>query len=103
MFGAVELVPVLPAQPEFGRYTLFANHFPRAGNAIYRSTGRPTMSRHPSTPIDEADLRIYLERQTGGRVENFDLIALRGSPQSQRAQLDRLRSAETGCNRLRRD
>jgi uncharacterized protein YgbK (DUF1537 family) len=57
-------VPVVFAQPDFGRYTVFSTHFARDGNVVYRLDRHPTMSQHPSTPSDEADLRRHLARQT---------------------------------------
>ncbi|GAA3865062.1 four-carbon acid sugar kinase family protein [Tessaracoccus defluvii] len=62
------LVPALFAQPDFGRYTLFGTHFAAQGGAVHRLDRHPTMSRHPSTPIDEADLTVFLARQTGRPV-----------------------------------
>lgn len=57
-------VPVLLAQPDFGRYTAFATHFAADRGEVFRLDRHPTMSRHPSTPVDEADLRVFLARQT---------------------------------------
>jgi uncharacterized protein YgbK (DUF1537 family) len=94
IFSAVAL-PVLPAQPEFGRYTLFANHFARAGSQTFRLDRHPTMSRHPSTPIDEADVRLLLERQVQGAVANFDLVSLRAAGhQTALAHLAALQASE---------
>lgn len=59
-------VPVCPAQPDFGRYTAFATHFGRAGDAVHRLDRHPVMSRHPSTPMHEADLRRVLSAQLAG-------------------------------------
>ncbi len=93
LFGAVGL-PVLPAQPEFGRYTVFGNHFARAGRETFRLDRHPTMSRHPSTPIDEADLRRFLELQVDGPVALFDLVTLHGGDEeAQLAHLAQLRAA----------
>ena len=94
VFGAVAL-PVLPAQPEFGRYTFFANHFARAGTQSYRLDRHPTMACHPSTPVDEADLRLFLGRQVTGAIGNFDLITLRtGLDATLLAHLKQLRAAQ---------
>lgn len=57
-------VPVLLAQPDFGRYTAFATHFAADRGEVFRLDRHPTMSGHPSTPVDEADLRVFLARQT---------------------------------------
>ena len=56
-------VPVLAATPEFGRYTAFGQHFARFGNDVYRLDRHPTMSRHPVTPMHEADLGRVMAEQ----------------------------------------
>jgi uncharacterized protein YgbK (DUF1537 family) len=53
-------VPVLPATPDFGRYTAFANLFSRHREEIFRLDRNPAMVNHPSTPMHEADLRRHL-------------------------------------------
>ncbi|MET0187753.1 MAG: four-carbon acid sugar kinase family protein [Pseudonocardia sediminis] len=62
-------VPVLPAQPDFGRHTAFSQHFGRSGDQVYRLDRHPVMSRHPSTPMHEADLRRVLADQLNGRLD----------------------------------
>ncbi|GAA1957277.1 four-carbon acid sugar kinase family protein [Microbacterium deminutum] len=57
-------VPMLFAQPDFGRYTVFGHHFASEGGAVYRLDRQPTMSTHPSTPMTESDLALHLSRQT---------------------------------------
>lgn len=54
------LLPVLPATPDFGRYTAFANHFSRHRGEILRLDRNPALVEHPSTPMNEADLRRHL-------------------------------------------
>lgn len=71
--------PVLPAQPHFGRYTLFANHFATYGAETERLDRHPTMANHPSTPMHEADLRRVLEAQGVPHVASFDMVRLRAS------------------------
>lgn len=61
-------VPVLPAQPEFGRWTAFANHFASFAGANHRLDRHDPMRRHPATPVDEADLRLHLGRQLTGEI-----------------------------------
>jgi uncharacterized protein YgbK (DUF1537 family) len=56
-------VAVLAAMPEFGRYTVFGNHFARFGEAVHRLDRHPVMRRHPSTPMTEADLGEILAAQ----------------------------------------
>jgi 3-oxoisoapionate kinase len=54
------LLPVLPATPDFGRYTAFANHFSSHRGEILRLDRNPALVAHPSTPMHEADLRLHL-------------------------------------------
>jgi uncharacterized protein YgbK (DUF1537 family) len=64
MLVAERAVPVLLAQPDFGRYTVFGHHFAAEGDTVYRLDRQPTMSRHPSTPMHESDLALHLSAQT---------------------------------------
>lgn len=59
------LVPILGGQPNLGRYCLFGNLFAAAGSGgeVHRIDRHPTMSRHPVTPMAEADLRRHLAAQ----------------------------------------
>lgn len=80
-------VPMLFAQPDFGRYTLFGQHFAAERGVVYRLDRQPTMSQHPSTPMTEADLAAHIGRQTDLPVGSIPLVAygdldalLRGTP-----------------------
>ncbi len=67
-------VPILVGAPSLGRYVTFGTLFARAGDGvIHRLDRHPTMSRHPATPMDEADLARHLARQTLRRICNLDL------------------------------
>ncbi len=80
MFGAAP-VPVLAAQPGFGRYTVFGNHFADHRGTVYRLDQHPIMSAHPSTPMNEGDLRRILAEQTRldvGLLSILDLDSLTG-------------------------
>ncbi|MFF2631703.1 four-carbon acid sugar kinase family protein [Microbacterium sp. NPDC058021] len=57
-------VPMLFAQPDFGRYTVFGHHFAAEDGVVYRLDQQPTMSTHPSTPMTESDLAVHLSHQT---------------------------------------
>lgn len=61
-------VPVLFAQPDFGRYTAFSHHFAADAGEVYRLDRQPTMANHPVTPMTESDLRLHLAAQTTLRV-----------------------------------
>ncbi len=56
-------VVILGGQPSLGRYCAFGNLFASIGPeaAVHRLDRHPTMSRHPSTPMAEADLRRHLQ------------------------------------------
>jgi 3-oxoisoapionate kinase len=70
--------PMVVAAPRLGRYQAFGNLFALANGQAHRLDRHPTMARHPVTPMDEADLRRHLARQTERRIELIDLLALRG-------------------------
>jgi 3-oxoisoapionate kinase len=67
--------PVVVAAPHLGRWCAFGNLFARSGldSPAYRLDRHPTMSRHPVTPMDEADLRLVLARQTSLSVTLVEL------------------------------
>ena len=71
--------PIVPAQPDFGRYTLFGHHFANFAGTTYRLDRHPAMAAHPSTPIDEADLRLHLALQSNIKTAVFPITALRGA------------------------
>lgn len=56
------------AAPSLGRYCAFGNLFARMGigsnGHIHRLDRHPSMSKHPTTPADESDLRLHLSKQT---------------------------------------
>lgn len=62
MFGSPAAIVV--GAPHVGRYVAFGNLFARAGDDVYRIDRHPTMSRHPVTPMHEADLIRHLAGQT---------------------------------------
>lgn len=68
-------VPMLFAQPDFGRYTLFGHHFAAERGVVYRLDRQPTMSNHPSTPMTEADLAVHIGRQTTLAVGTIPLVS----------------------------
>ena len=83
--GRAKLAPgqtlsVLAGAPPLRRYTVFGNHFAAAGEEVFRLDRHPTMSRHPTTPMHEADLRVHLSRQTQADVALMSLPELAGEP-----------------------
>ncbi|MEZ0601981.1 four-carbon acid sugar kinase family protein [Paraburkholderia sp. IW21] len=76
-FCANPLVAVVGGQPNLRRYCVFGALFAAAGaddhhQSIYRIDRHPTMSRHPVTPMNEADLRVHLRRQGLENVQSID-------------------------------
>jgi len=71
-------VPVVVGAPVLGRYVAFGNLFARSGldSDPYRLDRHPTMARHPVTPMNEADLRLILGRQTSKRIIGMDILQL---------------------------
>ena len=68
---------IVGGQPNLGRYCLFGNLFAAAGagGEVFRIDRHPTMSRHPVTPMHEADLRIHLAKQGLAEVRSIPFTA----------------------------
>jgi uncharacterized protein YgbK (DUF1537 family) len=80
VFPANAFVPLLVAAPPLGRYCAFGNLFARLGigsdGGIFRLDRHPSMSKHPTTPADESDLRRHLARQTSLQTGLLDLLQI---------------------------
>lgn len=87
-------VPVLAAAPSLGRYTIFGNHFASYGigsaGSIHRLDRHPSISKHPVTPMTEADLRAHLSRQTKKRIALFDILKIAQPADKARATLKQI-------------
>ncbi len=87
-------VPLLVAAPALGRYTIFGNHFARYGigsdGAIFRLDRHPSISRHPVTPMTEADLRVHLAKQTKKSIALFDILKVALPAKEARMALKRM-------------
>ena len=68
--------PLLVAAPPIHRYQLFGNLFATVDGVGYRLDRHPTVSRHPTTPMDEADVRVHLAKQTTRTIGLVDYLAL---------------------------
>ena len=77
VFGE-RLTPLVVGFPAFGRHVVFGNLFARSGDSEPLRLDRHPMSRHPVTPMHEADLRLHLAGQTGLPVELVDVLKLKG-------------------------
>ena len=75
---ASRFAPVIVGAPALGRYCAFGNLFARCGGdpEIFRLDRHPSMSRHPVTPMDEADLRLHLAKQTDLPISLLDVLRL---------------------------
>jgi uncharacterized protein YgbK (DUF1537 family) len=69
--------PTIVGAPRLKRYQAFGNLFAAVDGVGYRLDRHPTMSRHPVTPMAEADLRRHLALQTGRPIELVDMVQLR--------------------------
>jgi uncharacterized protein YgbK (DUF1537 family) len=70
--------PLVVAAPAMGRYQVFGNLFAVAADGKqYRLDRHPSMSRHPVTPMDEADVQLHLTRQTDKRFGLVDCVAMK--------------------------
>lgn len=76
--------PMVVGAPRLRRYQAFGHLFAAMGDTVHRLDRHPTMSRHPVTPMDEADLRQHLARQTARRLGLIDLVALKAGQGVQR-------------------
>jgi uncharacterized protein YgbK (DUF1537 family) len=71
-------VPLIVGAPQIRRYTAFGELFAAYQGRNYRIDRHPVMSRHPVTPMDEANLLMHLARQTtlsSALVDNVALLA----------------------------
>lgn len=84
-----QTVPLVVAAPILGRYCFFGNLFARMGigseGQIYRLDRHPSMSKHPTTPADESDLRLHLGKQTNKQIGLVDLWTLRNDGTAKQA------------------
>lgn len=85
--------PMVVGAPRLRRYQAFGHLFAAMGDAVHRLDRHPTMSRHPVTPMNEADLRQHLAQQTQRRLELIDLVSLKTGTALTR--LDSLRGPDT--------
>jgi len=93
-------IPLLVAAPALGRYTVFGQHFARYGigsnGEIHRLDRHPSISKHPITPMTEADLRVHLARQTKKKIALFDILQLAQPAAAARAALKQILADKPG-------
>jgi uncharacterized protein YgbK (DUF1537 family) len=89
-----EFVPVLAAAPKMGRHTVFGNHFAAVGGGeIFRLDRHPSMSKHPVTPMQEADLLRHLAQQTEFSSGLINILDINAGPTTINSKIDSLVSA----------
>src|SRR5262252_4666083 len=69
--------PLLVAAPQIGRYQAFGNLYAAVSGVAHRLDRHPVMSRHPITPMDEADVRLHLAKQTNARIGLIDFVSIK--------------------------
>lgn len=69
--------PMVVGAPRLGRHQVFGHLFAAVAGVGHRLDRHPVMSRHPVTPMHEADLRQHLAQQTQRRIELIDMVQLR--------------------------
>jgi uncharacterized protein YgbK (DUF1537 family) len=93
VFGGT-VVPLLVAAPALGRFCAFGNLYARygigSGGSIYRLDRHPSVSKHPVTPMTEADLRVHLGKQTTKSIGLLDMTELERSFEESAAALQKL-------------
>ena len=85
--------PMVVGAPRLKRYQAFGNLFAVVDGVGHRLDRHPTMSRHPVTPMAEADLRRHLAAQTARRIELIDLAQMQAGMAT--ARRDRLCGDDT--------
>jgi uncharacterized protein YgbK (DUF1537 family) len=74
-YFAPTAIPVVAATPALARYCAFSHLFARSATdgQIHRIDRHPIMSKHPVTPMSEANLVLHLGRQTSMPIDGFTL------------------------------
>jgi uncharacterized protein YgbK (DUF1537 family) len=96
-FGAGP-IPIVAATPALGRYCVFGTLFARSGTdgLVYRLDRHPIMSRHPTTPMSEADMALHLAAQTHQTLAKFTLPLYEAGRPAMDSQLARIAADEPG-------
>lgn len=69
-------IPIFVGAPHLRRYVVFGNLFVAAPDGSVQRIDRHPMSRHPVTPMCEAELRRHLRAQTSIPIGLVDLTAI---------------------------
>lgn len=79
LFPDQRYTPLLAGSPILKRYTVFGNHFTGEGKDTLRLDRHPNMTKHPVTPMNEADLRVHLAEQTSCSIGLMNVLDLEQS------------------------
>ena len=79
---ASRAVPMITAAPQMRRFQSFGNLYAGTYDGVFRLDRHPVMSKHPVTPMGEADLLRHLSAQTDLPSSLIDLEALWSDPQA---------------------
>jgi uncharacterized protein YgbK (DUF1537 family) len=94
VFGRETWVPLVVGAPPLGRFCVFGNLFARVRaddpHAVFRLDRHPTMSRHPVTPMHEANLLSHLGEQTDNVMGGFNVLDLDGPDEVVAERLTRI-------------
>jgi uncharacterized protein YgbK (DUF1537 family) len=96
---AQKVVPLVIGVPQLRRYTVFGQLFATVHGVTYRIDRHPVMSRHPVTPMDEADVRLHLGRQTTVPIGLLDWLQLQ-APDADAAMDQALQTRVPGAHGL---
>ncbi|WP_158856597.1 four-carbon acid sugar kinase family protein [Lunatibacter salilacus] len=69
-------IPLVLGFPYLNRFVAFGHLFAKIGTTTYRLDRHPVMSRHPTTPMNESDVRLHLAKQMDRRMELVDLLQI---------------------------
>ncbi|MBS7539136.1 four-carbon acid sugar kinase family protein [Ancylobacter lacus] len=81
--------PLVVGAPALARYQAFGTLFAGIAGTGYRLDRHPVMSRHPVTPMDEADVRVHLARQTALPIGLVDFVAMKDGSAEARLAAER--------------
>jgi 3-oxoisoapionate kinase len=95
MMGSANISPVVVGVPQLKRYTAFGNLFATVNGVNYRIDRSPTMSKHPVTPMLEADLIKHLAHQTPRKIQLMDSTQVEASKKSPKLGIDFLSNCKS--------
>jgi len=67
-------IPLILGFPYLNRFVAFGHLFAKIGTVTYRLDRHPVMARHPTTPMNESDVRLHLAKQMDRQMDLVDLL-----------------------------